>query len=142
MWGALPGNPAGRLDNGRDTYEQDPRDDQLESHQEQAHAGGGLLSGQQGVKDEAHGGGADQVFGEGEAATGGQAGGAGNGEPFQEVDDVVADGPGVERLTSAVRRSMTSSAGACRLNVARQPGCRAVPVSAMIQVSTCRLSGW
>jgi len=138
---ALLGNPPGRLGNGRDTYEQDPRDDQLESHQEQAHAGGGLLSGQQGVEDEAHGGGADQVFGEGEAATGGQAGGARNGEPFQEVDEAV-DERGVERLTSAVRRSMTSSAGVCRLNVARQPGCRAVPVSAMIQVSTCRLSGW
>ncbi len=142
MRAALPGNPPGRLGNGRDTYEQDPRHDQLESDQEQADAGGGLLVDQQGVEGEAHGGGADQVFGEGQAATGGQAGSAGDGASFQKVDEVVVDGRGLERLTIEVRRSMTSSAGVCRLNVARQPGWRAVPCSAMIQVPTCRLSGW
>lgn len=142
MRAALPGNPAGGFDNGRDTYEQNSRADQLESHQQQADAGGGVLREQQRVEDEAHGGGADQVFGEAEAATGRQTGSTADGASFQEADEAVVDGREVERLTRSVRKPMTSSAGVCRSKVARQPGCRAVPSSAMIHVATCRLSGW
>ncbi len=143
MRAALAGNPvAGGLDDGRDTDEQDPRDGQLQGHQEQPDADGGVLAEQQSVEGQAHGGGADQVLGDGEAATGRQAESARDGASFQEGDEAVVDGRGVERATMEVRRSMTSSAGVCRLKVARQPGCRAVPLSAMIQVSTCGLSGW